>query len=128
MGEHGGDCWAEGVNYVLWCQECGLRVAAYWGETGRNSYTRGLEHLDLLEARSANSVLWLHSTHHHQGRQDMTYRMRVTGVYPEPMDRQIMEGVQISRFQGPVLMNRRGEMGGVRVERMRYRRWGGGLE
>lgn len=58
----------------------------------------------------------------------MPYRMRVTGVYPDPMDRQIMEGVQISRFQGPVLMNRRGEMGGVRVERMRYRRWGGGLE
>ena len=128
MGEHGGDCWAEGSNYVLWCQECGLRVAAYFGETGRNSFTRGLDHLDLLEARSKQSVLWLHSLHHHQGRDDVVYRMRVTGVYPDPMDRQIMEGVNISRFQGPVLMNRRTEMGGVRVERMRYRRWGGGLE
>ena len=39
-----------------------------------------------------------------------------------------MESVQISNFRGPVLMNRRNEMGGVRVERMQhlcsYRRWG----
>ena len=40
-------------------------------------------------------------------------------------DRQIMERIQIQNFQGPVLMNRRSEMGGVRVERMQYRRWGG---
>ena len=40
-------------------------------------------------------------------------------------ERQIMESVQISNFPGPVLMNRRNEMGGVRVERMQHRRWGG---
>ena len=34
----------------------------------------------------------------------------------------IMERVQISNFPGPVLMNRRNEMGGIRT---RYRRWGG---
>ena len=37
----------------------------------------------------------------------------------------IMERVQISNFPGPVLMNRRNEMGGIRIDRMRYRRWGG---
>ena len=52
--------------------------------------------------------------------------MRVTGTFKEPLDRQIMERVQIQNFKGPVLMNRRSEMGGVRVERMQYRRWGGG--
>ena len=51
--------------------------------------------------------------------------MKVTGTFNEPLDRQIMERVQISNFKGPVLMNRRNEMGGVRVERMQYRRWGG---
>ena len=44
----------------------------------------------------------------------------------DPLDRQIMEKIQIQNFKGPVLMNRRSEMGGVRVERMQYRRWGGG--
>ena len=37
----------------------------------------------------------------------------------------IMEKVQISNFPGSVLMNRRNEMGGIRIERTRYRRWGG---
>ena len=54
----------------------------------------------------------------------MSYSMRVTGSFREPLDRQIMERVQISKFTGPVLMNRRNEMGGLRVERTRYRRWG----
>ena len=51
--------------------------------------------------------------------------MRVTGGYNEPLDRQLMERVQISNFTGPLLMNRRNEMGGLRVERTQYRRWGG---
>ena len=63
--------------------------------------------------------LWLHSVHHHQS------SMRVTGTYKDPLDRQIMERIQIQNFKGPVLMNRRSEMGGVRVDRMKYRRWGG---
>ena len=50
--------------------------------------------------------------------------MRVTGVYKDSLDRQVMEKVQIQDFKGAVLMNRRTELGGVRVERTRYRRWG----
>ena len=69
--------------------------------------------------------LWLHSLHHHQGREDVTYRMRTTGSYSDPLDRQLQERVNITNFKGPILMNRRNEMGGVRVERTRYRRWGG---
>ena len=51
--------------------------------------------------------------------------MRVTGAYPKPLDRQVTERINISNFPGTVLMNRRNEMGGIRVERQRYRRWGG---
>ena len=126
-GERGGNCWQESVTYTLWCDECGEEVAAYKGETGRNAFCRGEEHLDSLRASDEEkSVLWLHSVHHHQSRQGVKYSMRVTGAFKEPLDRQIMERVQIQNFKGPVLMNRRSEMGGVRVERMQYRRWGGG--
>ena len=126
-GEEGGNCWMESITYTLWCEECGEEIAAYKGETGRNGFSRGVEHLNYLEANDEDkSVLWLHSLHHHQGRQDVKYNMKVTGAFQDPLDRQIMEKIQIQNFQGPVLMNRRSEMGGVRVERMRYRRWGGG--
>ena len=36
-----------------------------------------------------------------------------------------MERIKISNFKGEILMNRRTEMGGVRVERTQYRIWGG---
>ena len=71
------------------------------------------------------SVLWLHSVHHHQGRVGVQYSMKVTTTHTTPMDRQVRERVDLSNFRGPVLMNRRNEMGGIRVERQQYRRWGG---
>ena len=123
----GGNCSTESITYTLWCEECGDEVAAYKGESGRNAYSRGIEHLEYLEANDEDkSVLWLHSIHHHQRRPDVKYSMKVTGTFQDPLDRQIMEKIQIQNFKGPVLMNRRSEMGGVRVERMQYRRWGGG--
>ena len=112
----------------MYCEECGREVAAYFGESGRNGYTRGKEHFEKKLAKDEdNSVLWLHSLHHHQGRVDINYTMQVTGSYTEPLDCQTMERVLISSFKGPVLMNRRNEMGGVRVERMQYWRWGMGI-
>ena len=69
--------------------------------------------------------MWLHSKYHHQER-DVVYIMKVTGGYQDPLDRQLMERVKISNYKGQLLMNRRNEMGGIRVERTQYRRWGGG--
>ena len=51
--------------------------------------------------------------------------MKVTGFHTSCLDRQVTERVNIENFQGQVLMNRRNEMGGVRLDRMQYRRWGG---
>ena len=125
MREGGGDCWVEGVAYSLWCLECGYLVARYCGETGRNAFTRGREHLDSLAAKDeSTSVLWLHSIFHHQRREDVSYSMRVTSEHQDSLSRQVTEMVNISNFEGPILMNRRNEMAGVRVERMQYRRWG----
>ena len=128
MGNKGGNCWREGTKYSLWCAECGENVACYKGETGRSSYTRGLEHLDNLAAKSEEkSVLWLHSVYHHNSREDVQYLMRVTGSYKDSLDRQVMEKVHITNFKGPVLLNRKNELGGVRIERTQYRRWGTGF-
>ena len=70
----------------------------------------------------------LHYLHHHQGREGVPYSMTVTGSYKEPLDRQIMEKVQISGFKGDILMNRKNELGGAILERekYKYRRWGAG--
>ena len=56
--ERGGDCWSEGVTYTLWCDECGEGLADYQGKTGRNGYTRGLEHLANLDAKNEDKSLY----------------------------------------------------------------------
>ena len=124
--DEGGDCWREGVTYSLVCEECGEEVCQYFGETGRNTFTRGTEHLSNKEADDeSKSVLKLHAIHHHNGRVDVNFTMKVTGLHSNSLDRQVTERVNIENFKGQILMNRRTEMGGVRLERMQYRRWGG---
>ena len=116
----------ESVTYSLVCEEWGDDVCQYFGETGRNAFSRGVEHLNNKEAEDANkSVLKLHSIHHHDARADVNFSMKVTGSHPNCLDRQVRERVNIENFSGPAFMNRRNEMGGIRVERTQYRRWGG---
>ena len=50
--------------------------------------------------------------------------MIVTGVHKDCMDRQVMEGVNISNFGGDFWWTGEGNIGGVWVERQQYRRWG----
>ena len=89
------------MTYSLICEECGANIAEYKGETGKNAITRGKEHLENLEAKNEDkSVLWLHSIHHHQKREDVVYSMRVTGSFKDSLDRQVMERVQIFNFRG----------------------------
>ena len=139
-GERGGNCWRPGCTYSLTCDECTkahqqnnnnkqIEVVQYKGETGKNGFERGKQHLKYLEKKDTKeSVLWLHSLHHHQGREDVQYSMAVTASFREPLDRQIMEKVQISNFKGDILMNRKNELGGALLEReiYKYRRWGAG--
>ena len=107
-------------------EECGDDVCQYFGESGRNAYTRGTEHLANIQAQDENkSVLKLHSLHHHNGRGDVNFTMKVTGTHTSSLDRQVTERVNIENFHGQILMNRRNELGGVRIGRMQYRRWGG---
>ena len=49
--------------------------------------------------------------------------LSITCSFFDPLDRQLQERVNITNFKGAILMNRRNEMGGVRVERTRHRRW-----
>ena len=71
------------------CEECGDDVCQYFGESGRNAYTRGAEHLANIQAHDENkSVLKLHSLHHHNGRDNVNFTMKVTGTHTNSLDRQ----------------------------------------
>ena len=57
-------------------------MAAYKGESGRNGFRQGEEHLDNKATKDEEkSILWAHSVQHHNSREDMVYMMRVTVAY-----------------------------------------------
>ena len=104
----GRNCRRDGVNYSLTCDNCG---AVYIGETGRNAYTRGLEHDRDYKNKSKNSVLWRHTSQHHSD-DDVppTYTMRVTSIQQNDATmRQVVEGIQIQKVPADDIINNRTE-------------------
>ena len=72
------------------------------GETGRNLFMRGEEHLSDLEKRVAEKPLWKHIQEKHQGRMEVTpfehFEMSIKGTFLKPQRRKADEGVRISNL------------------------------
>ena len=121
-GEKGGDCRRNNVTYQIVCEECEKVnvVAHYKGETSKNTYTRGLKHLEQLKTKAKESVLWAHCREQHQCKV-VAFRMEKTGTFSDPLSRQIMEGVQINVFKGTTL-NRQSAWRQPAVSKVRFTR------
>ena len=114
--EKGGECRRKNVGYKIVCQVCGDE---YHGETSRTMYCRGGEHQKALASRSQESVLWTHCVSQHEG-QMVTFAMKATGYFMEPLTRQIDEAVRIYHTKNA--MNRKGEWRKTAVPRATYAR------
>ena len=70
-GEKGGmrHCVKEGVLYNITCEECKAqeKKAEYWGETGRDGFARGREHLKGCKEKDGENALWKHIEGEHGG-------------------------------------------------------------
>ena len=107
-GGKGGRCRQEGVNYEIVCERCG---AKYYGESARNAYTRGQEHLNDYRKRNKQSVLWRHVCEKHSDDETPPEcTMCVTNIRRNDATlRQITEGVHINRTPAELLMNNKQE-------------------
>ena len=92
------------VTYQIVCKACG---AHYKGETSRNMYTRGNEHLQQFKSRSKASAMWAHCIKHHDSR-PVEFKMEQTASFSTSHRRQVAEGVQIRNYPG-IPMNRKSE-------------------
>ena len=121
-GDKGGDCSKSSITYqivCLKCQEQGI-VCHYKGESARNMYSRGVEHLRDLRRKSEDSPLWMHCVEHHNS-ELVSFKMELTGTFQKPLSRQIMEGIQIHSFCG-VSANRKSEYRQPAVARTQFTR------
>ena len=94
----------------------------YNGETGRNTYTRGVKHGEDYDKKVDGSAMWKHCVQHHNSER-MRFRMQVKDrVRNDATKRQILEAVRIRRTEEGQRMNSRGEWGSNRIPRIEITR------
>ena len=67
------NCKAENIGYTIECKLCKERKVrrSYEGETARNGYIRGKEHLKGWKNKNKNSVLYRHAQTDHKKEKEM---------------------------------------------------------
>ena len=106
-GEEGnGKCRQDNITYQIKCSQC---KDIYIGESSRNAYTRGKEHLYQMEKKDKDSIMLRHYNHKHRENETPTFKMTILGTYRNALDRQISEAVKISRTPRDTLINNKSE-------------------
>ena len=82
------------VVYNIVCDDCN---EVYIGETARNTYNRGKEHLKDLEKKSDKSVLWRHAKEKHQSNIPIYKCNVIKSFHSDALLRQISEAVLINK-------------------------------
>ena len=104
-------CRDEGVGYRGVCEECRRvnRNSEYIGETGKNAYTRGKQHMGGLKSKNEENAFYKHWRNFHETpfeKESMrleNFEIKVDNSFRDPMSRQINEMVRIKKFQGTLL-------------------------
>ena len=104
-------CRDEGVGYRGVCKECSKSNmrSEYLGETGKNAYTRGKQHMGGLRKKNEENAFYKHWRNFHEtpleadSRRLENFEIRVEKSFKDPMTRQINEMVRIKKFQGTLL-------------------------
>ena len=105
-----GGCETNSCSYRIICIGCerNQETAHYEGETGRNPFSRGLEHKRDLKNEKEESPLWKHCQLVHDGRKQ-EFTMKVLGSFKSCLQRQTNEAVRIVSSEAKYIMNSRSE-------------------
>ena len=110
----------EGVLYSIRCEKCkeNERTVEYWGETGRDCYSRGEEHLKGCRDKCEDNPMWKHvwDSHGGEGGEEL-FTMKMEASFKKPLARQIREGVEIEASKGE-LMNSKSEWNNAKIPRI----------
>lgn len=105
-----GMCEKNSVGYRITCESClgDGQWVHYEGETGRNAYSRGLEHSEDLRSEKEDTPLWKHCLLSHNGMKQ-SFVMKPLRNFSSPLQRQANEGVRITSSRAQILMNSKNE-------------------
>ena len=109
-------CHKGNVCYTMDCKYDGCD-AGYDGETHRNAYTRGVEHMKKYQRGDESSFINKHQAEKHDSK-PAKFEMKVVGSFKDPMSCQITEAVMIKNHQG-TLLNSKAEFHQPSIVRVR---------
>ena len=106
----GGDYSKSCSVYRIECEECKKSElsAVYEGETDRNGYSRGHEHLEGLGKEKEDNPLWKHCQLQHGGLK-VKFKMVCLKSFKTAFMRHINEGFRIACCQADICMNSKSE-------------------
>ena len=110
-----GICRKTGAGYQIDCIVCGEETVTnkYAGETGKNLYNRGENHVTDVEKKRANTPLWKHILEKHNGAMAVPifshFQMKLIQFFSKPQRRKANEGVRISHLEPDIRMNSKDE-------------------
>ena len=94
------------------------KTVEYWGETGRDCFSRGGEHLKRCRERKDDNPMWKHLWDSHKGEKgEEIFTMKMEKGFKKPLARQIREGVEIE-MSNEILMNGKSEWNSARIPRI----------
>ena len=80
-------CMKESVTYSIRYDECKRkeRNVEYWGETGRDCFSRGEEHVKGCKEKNVDNPMWKHIWESHEGRGgEELFTMKMEGGFRKP--------------------------------------------
>jgi hypothetical protein len=104
-GGQGGNCLRSNVLYELGCNLCsGDSQCVYIGETSRNLYTRGKEHIGKYLSQKQNNESFI-KKHQIEKHNDLPadFSAKVVDTFKDCLTRQISEGIHLRRSNVTVL-------------------------
>ena len=114
------NCKVSNIGYTLICKLCKDRNIKkhYHGESARNAYLRGREHVSEYGKKSKNSVMYKHVISDHKNEQDdVKFEMNIVGRFNSAINRQINESIRIRNEHSSVLLNSKSEFYGPCIKR-----------
>ena len=97
-------------------------TSKYIGTSARTLHARSREHIDLFNAKSANSVLYKHVTHKHiedvNSEAQTLFRMIQLSSHRTNLNRMAMEAILIENSEKETLLNGKGAWGRTKIIRM----------
>ena len=104
-------CRDEGEGYQGICKKCKSQnfKSEYVGETGKNAYTRGKQHMQGIKGKNEKNAFYKHWKNFHEipgepkSSRLENYEFKVVKTFQDPLSRQINEMVRMTHFNGHLL-------------------------